>query len=164
MNAIAPPGLTLTLVGDTEILISRHLKGSPEQVYRAHTEPDLIPKWLGSSDGWTMPVCISEARAGGHFRFEWAGKDGNGFYATGEYIAVTPFSRLEHVERMFLPDRTPENHIVTEFVPEGSGTRLTLRMILPDLATRDAILASGMTDGYEDCYARIDSLTADMPA
>lgn len=157
MNAIAPPGLTLTLIGDTEILISRHIKGSPEQVYRAHTEAALIPKWLLGPDGWTMPVCISEARAGGHFHYEWA-KDGKGFYATGEFIAVTPFSRLEHIERMFLPDRTPENHVITEFTSEGSGTRLTIRMILPDLATRDAILASGMTDGYEECYARLDAL------
>lgn len=163
MNAMLPPGLTITLVGDTEIHFSRHIKGSPEQVFRCHTDADLIPKWMLGLDGWTMPICISEAHPGGRFHYEWA-KDGGGFYATGEYIAVTPFSRLEHVERMFLPERTPENRIITEFTPEGAGTRLTTRMILASKADRDIVLASGMTEGYEELYARLDSLTAEMSA
>ena len=147
--------LTLDLIGDTEIRITRICNGTPEQLYRAHTEAALIQQWLLGPDGWTMPVCISDARPGGHFRYEWA-KGDQGFYATGDYIATTPHSRLEHIERMFLPDRTPDMHVITEFAPEGQGTRLTMRMILPNLAARDATLASGMTDGIEVCYARLD--------
>ena len=147
--------LKLTLPNDTEIHVSRFLKGSPAQVYRAHTEAALIQRWLLGPEGWTMPVCISDVRAGGHFRYEWA-KDGKGFHATGEYIAVTPNQRLEHVERMFLPARTPEMHVITEFQPEGEGTRLAMRMILPDKAARDATIATGMTDGIEECYIRLE--------
>lgn len=154
---------TIDLIGDTEIRVTRHFKGSPQQVYRAHTDPALIPQWLLGPDGWAMPVCISEARAGGHFRFEWT-NGRRSFHATGEYIAATPFSQFEPVERMFLPDRTPENHVITEFQPDGTGTLMTMRMLLPDTATRDAMLTNGMTSGMEVSYARLDDQTLELSA
>ena len=42
-----------------------------------------------------------------HFRYEWSDKGGV-FYITGEFIALTPFHQIEHVECMFLPDPTPD--------------------------------------------------------
>ena len=42
-----------------------------EAVYRAHTDPKLIQKWLLGPEGWTMPVCINEAKPGGNIRYEW---------------------------------------------------------------------------------------------
>ena len=132
-------------------------------MYRADTGPALIPQWLFGPDGRTMPACISEARAGGHFRFDWT-NGSRSFHATGEYIAATPFSRFEHVERMFLPDRTPENHVITEFQTDGTGTLMTMRMLLPDTATRDAMRTNGMTLGMEVSYARLDDQTLELTA
>ena len=60
--------LTIDLIGDTEIRVTRHFNATPEPMYRAHTDPALIQKFCLGHDGWTMAVCISEARAGGHFR------------------------------------------------------------------------------------------------
>ena len=114
-------------------------------------------------DGWQMPVCLSDVRPGGHFRYEWA-KDGQGFHATGDYIAVAPNSRLEHVERMFLPQQTPDMHVVTTFLPQGAGTRMTMLMTLPDKAARDSVLASGMVDGLEPCYLRLDQQAENVAA
>ena len=48
--------------------MTRHFNATPEPMYRAHTDPALIQKFCLGPDGWTMAVCISEARAGGHFR------------------------------------------------------------------------------------------------
>ena len=52
----------------------------------------------------------------------------------------------------------PDNHIVTIFEPEGGGTVMTVRMALPDAETRRAILDSGMVDGMEVSYGRLDGL------
>ncbi len=155
--------LTLKTEGDLHIVITRHFAASPEAVYRAHTEPDLIKQWMLGPEGWTMPVCLSDARPGGSFRFEWAHPDGRGFYATGEYLELTPFSRIVHVERMFLPDATPDNHVETTFTTDGTadgrGTLLRMVMTLPDAATRDAILGSGMEHGLEPSYVRLDRIS-----
>ncbi|MEO8244913.1 MAG: SRPBCC domain-containing protein [bacterium] len=150
--------LTMDLIGDTEILFTRHFKGTPEQVYRAHTEPRLLQQWLLGPEGWSMPVCISDPRPGGHFRYEWV-KGSQGFHITGEYNDVRPNSHMDHVERMFLPERTPDNHVITDFVADGTGTQMTMRMKVPDRATRDAMLATGMTTGMEASYARLDGQT-----
>ena len=149
--------LTVTLHGDTEILVTRSFKAAPELVWRAHTEPALIQRWMLGPDGWTMPACISDAVPGGKIRFEWSNGE-HGFHLTGEYVALAPHSRIEHVERMHLPDPTPDNHIVTTFTAQGSGTYMEMRMRVPDLATRSAMLATGMTDGMETSYARLDAL------
>ena len=150
--------LTVKTEGDTHVVVTRRFAAPPEAVYRAHTEAELIQKWMLGPDGWTMPVCLNDARPGGKIRFEWSDGKGGGFHITGEYVELVPFSRIVHVERMHLPDPTPDNHIVTTFVPDGTGTLMTMRMTLPDAQTRAAMLASGMEHGMEAGYVRLETM------
>jgi uncharacterized protein YndB with AHSA1/START domain len=154
-----PTAETTRLVteGDTRIVITRRFAAAPAHLFRAHTQPDLIRRWMVGPEGWTMPVCQSDSRPGGSFRFEWSDGRDVSFHATGEYLEVTP-RRILHVERMFLPDPTPDNHVETRFDPLGSGTAMTVTMTLATAEARAAILASGMTEGLEDSYARLDQM------
>jgi len=151
--------MSLKTEGDRHVVITRRFAASPEAVYRAHTEPALIQLWMLGPEGWTMPVCICEARVGGKIRYEWANGKGGGFHLTGEFLELVPFSRIVHVERMHLPDPTPDNHIETQFAPDGSGTLMTMRMTLPDAQTRAAMLATGMEHGMEASYVRLESIS-----
>jgi len=148
--------LTLKTEGDTHVVVTRRFAAPPEAVYRAHMEPALLKKWLLGPEGWTMPVCINEAKPGGKIRYEWSDGKGGGFYLTGEFISLEPFRRIVHVERMHLPDATPDNHVETIFEPDGTGTLMTMRMTLPDSETRSAMLATGMEHGMEASYARLE--------
>jgi uncharacterized protein YndB with AHSA1/START domain len=150
--------LNLRTEGDTHVVVTRHFAASPEAVYRAHTDPKLVQKWLLGPEGWKMPVCINEAKPGGAIRYEWSNGKGGGFHLTGEYIELEPHRRIVHVERMFLPDRTPDNHVETTFEPDGTGTLMTMRMTLPDAQTRAGMLATGMEHGMEESYARLERL------
>jgi uncharacterized protein YndB with AHSA1/START domain len=150
--------LTLNTEGDTQVIVTRRFKATPEAVYRAHTEPALIQKWLLGPDGWMMPICICEARAGGKIRYEWSDGKGGCFHLTGEFVELVPFSRIVHVERMHLPDPTPDNQVETVFAPDGTGTLMTMKMTLPDAATRAAILATGMEQGMEASYVRLEGV------
>jgi uncharacterized protein YndB with AHSA1/START domain len=152
--------LTLKTEGDTHVVVTRRFHASPEKVYRAHVEPELLKKWLLGPEGWTMPVCINDARPGGKIRYEWSDGKGGGFSLTGEFISLEPYSRIVHVERMHLPDPTPDNHVETRFEPDGKGTLMTMRMTLPDAATREAMLATGMADGMEQSYQRLEKVIA----
>jgi uncharacterized protein YndB with AHSA1/START domain len=150
--------LTLMTEGDKHVVVTRRFAAPPEAVYRAHTEPRLIQKWMLGPEGWTMPVCVCEARPGGKIRYEWADGKGGGFYLTGEFLELVPFSRIVHVERMHLPDPSPDNHVETRFEPDGSGTLMTMQMTLPDAQTRAAMLASGMEHGMEASYVRLEAM------
>ena len=150
--------LTLATEGDRHVVVTRRFAASPEAVFRAHTDPKLVQKWLLGPDGWSMPVCISEAKPGGKIRYEWSDGKGAGFHLTGEYVEVEPYSRIVHVERMYLPDPTPDNHVETRFEKDGTGTLMTMRMTLPDAETRAAMLATGMDEGMETSYARMEDM------
>ncbi len=152
--------MTLKTEGDRHVVVTRRFAAPPEAVYRAHTEPPLIQKWLLGPDGWTMPVCINEARPGGQFRYEWANAKGAGFYIAGEFLELQPYSKIVHIERMYLPDPTPDNHIETTFEPEGEGTLMTMRMTLPDAETRKKMLATGMEQGMEMSFVRFENMFA----
>ena len=150
--------LTLQIEGDVHVVLTRRFAAPPEAVYRAHIEPELVQKWMLGPEGWTMPVCSNEARPGGRIRYEWADGKGLSFHLTGEFLVLEPFRRIVHVERMHLPDPTPDNRIETVFEADGTGTLMTMRMTLPDAKTRDAMLATGMEGGMEASYARLETV------
>ena len=148
--------LSLETEGDRVVVVKRRFDAPPEDVYRAHTDPELLQQWMLGPEGWSMPVCVNDARPGGAMRYEWSDGKGGGFHLTGEYIELDPPHRILHVERMHLPDPTPDNRVETTFTAEGSGTLMVMRMTLPDRATREAMLASGMEHGMEASYARLE--------
>ena len=150
--------MTLKTEDDTYIVVTRRFVAPPEAVYRAHIEPNVIQKWMLGPDGWAMPVCINDARPNGKIRYEWKNGEGDGFYLTGEFLELEPYKRIVHVERMHLPDPTPDNHVETRFDPDGTGTLMTMRMTLPDAQTRQRMLATGMEHGMEASYVRLENL------
>jgi uncharacterized protein YndB with AHSA1/START domain len=150
--------LTLKTEGDRFVVGTRAFAAPPEAVYRAHTDPKLVQRWMLGPEGWTMPVCICEAKPGGKIRYEWSNGKGGSFYLTGEFLELAPHSRIVHVERMFLPQQTPDNHIETTFEAIRGGTLMTMRMTLPDAATRAAMLATGMEHGMEAGYVRLEGM------
>jgi uncharacterized protein YndB with AHSA1/START domain len=152
--------LTLRTEGDRFVIVKRRFAAPPEAVYRAHTEPRLLQKWALGPEGWSMPVCICEAKPGGRIRYEWASPGRPGFYLTGEFLELEPYRRILHIERMHLPDPTPDNRVETVFEPDGSGTMMTVRMTLPNEKVRGAMLATGMEHGMEASYARLELMTA----
>jgi uncharacterized protein YndB with AHSA1/START domain len=107
-----------------------------------------------------MPVCHCDARPGGRLRCEWSDGNGNGFYLTAEFLEVEAPHRILHVERMHLPDPTPDNRVETTFTAERGGTLLVMRMQLPDRAAREMMLATGMAEGMEASYDRLERSAA----
>jgi uncharacterized protein YndB with AHSA1/START domain len=158
MSKIMMSKMTLKTEGDKHIIVTRRFATLAGSVYRAHTDTKLIQKWLLGPEGWSMPVCINEARPGGKFRYEWTNGKGRGFHVTGEYLELEPYSRLVHVERMHLPDPTPDNHVETRFDPDGDGTLMTMRMTLPNAETRAAMLTTNMEHGMEASYVRLEGM------
>src|SRR5256886_14056529 len=113
--------LTVKTEGDTYVVVTRRFAAPPEAVYRAHTDPKLLQKWLLGPDGWAMAGCISEGKPGGKIRYEWTNGKGGGFHLTGEDVELGPYRRIVHVGRVVLPDRTPGNHVETRFDAGGTG-------------------------------------------
>lgn len=154
--------MTVRLEGEDRVVVTRDFAAQPAAVFRAHTDPAVMALWLTGPDGWRMTRCDCDPRPGGTLRCDWTDAEGGqGFHLTGEYLEVEAPHRTLHVERMHLPDPTPDNRIETRFAEDGrGGTRMTMTMTLPDAETRAAMLATGMEEGMAASYDRLDPVLA----
>lgn len=154
--------LSIEQPSPTQILLRRHVPAAPGLVYRAHMEPALIPRWMNALPGWTMTIAETDPRPGGRFRFGWDDGTGNGFRIEGEYLEIEEGRRILHVERMFLPEPTPDTRVETRFDLTRGGTALSVLMTLPDAETAGTMLRTGMTDGMQKTYDRLDALLSEL--
>jgi uncharacterized protein YndB with AHSA1/START domain len=65
---------------------------------------------------------------------------------------------MTHVE-YFNGDTSSGATITTDLTARGSGTRMTMVMRYANAEARAAAIATGMTDGMEEVYAKLDALT-----
>ena len=149
---------TAQILSDTQVRISRVIRGTVEQVWRAHHEPALLQRWLLGPEGWTMPVCEVATTVGEKYRYEWEPVDGaeGRFGFEGELLESAPPHRAVTTERMIgMQGEGTVNELT--LTPLTTGTLLALVITFPDADTRDAILATGMTDGMETSYSRLET-------
>ena len=153
----AGAGTEKQILSDTQVRITRVIHGSVAQVWRAHHDPDLMKRWLLGPDGWTMPVCVVAEKVGDTYIQEWESDDGSQrFGFTGTLIESASPHREVTTEQMIGTDG-PQTRNELTLTPIQGGTLLSLVVTYPDAATRDMILATGMTDGMEASYARLES-------
>ncbi|WP_084074332.1 SRPBCC family protein [Demequina sp. NBRC 110052] len=155
-------GTDLAILSDTQVRASRLIRGTVEQVWRAHMDADLMRRWMLGPDGWSMPVCEVATEVGQSFRNEWVSDDGSqpSFGFEGECLEINPPHHAVTTERMIGMDGPGTVNELT-LTPVDGGTLLTVVITYPDAHTRDMVLATGMVDGMESSYARLESLLAD---
>ena len=148
--------LQMVQQGDCDIVVRRSFTHPPERVWRAMTDPSLIPKWMETLD--PMTVCQMDARPGGSFRYEWSSKE-RAFFFSGPVLRADAPRHLSVIE-YFNGDQSSGTHVTTDLVPEATGTRMTIVMRWPSAEARAAAVESGMTDGYGEVYDRLEALLA----
>jgi uncharacterized protein YndB with AHSA1/START domain len=69
-----------------ERLTSQYCFEAPRSlVFDAFTNPEHLTQWMLGREGWTMPVCEVDLRAGGAWRFVWRSSDGSELELSGVY-------------------------------------------------------------------------------
>lgn len=149
----------LEVLDDTHVRITREVRGSLQQVWRAHHEAALLQRWMLGPEGWTMPVCEVATVVGQTYRYEWEATDGSArFGFTGELLEVEPPRRAVSTETMIgMEGPGTVNELVLAPLP-GERTRITLLITYPSEELRDMVLGTGMVGGMEASYARLESV------
>jgi len=155
----------VTLPSDCEVQVTRSFKAPRSLVFRAFTEPELVRRWMLGPPGWGMPVCEMDVRPGGTYRWRWrSDADGTEFGFFGTFREVQPPSRIVHTESYdpgTIGDSYPtagEATITTTFTEEGGITTMTTVMNFGSKEVRDAAVKTGMTEGMEQGYQRLDRI------
>ena len=141
------------------VRITREFDASPAKVFRAHTDPELLSRWLGPRSV-EMRVDHFDCRTGGSYRYVHE-SDGEEFGFHGSFHEVRP---AELIVQTFtyegMPDGVALERLV--FTDLGDGrTRLTSTSLVDSFEGRDAFVASGMEVGVREGYERLDELLAE---
>jgi uncharacterized protein YndB with AHSA1/START domain len=146
----------ITTPSDVEIVMSRVVNAPRRLVWEAWTRPEYIQQWMLGPDGWSMPVCENDVRAGGSWHFVWRKASGTEMAMRGSYKEVVPPERIVKTEKW--GPEWPET-INTLTLEEKDG-RTTVResILYPSKAARDAALETGMADGAAQSFDRLEKL------
>jgi uncharacterized protein YndB with AHSA1/START domain len=106
--------------------ITRHYNASPEEVWRAWTDPEAMRQWWRPDDTFSTPVIEADVRVGGRFRVLMISAEGKEHDVSGVYLEVIPNEKLmftwtwkEKLER--------ESLVTVTLRPSSGGTELELK-------------------------------------
>lgn len=103
--------------------IVREIRATPEQVFRALTDPEELMKWWGAKG--TLTGAHVNLRPGGEYRFEFLSPQGDAAWVKGQYQVVDPSRRIV---KTWFNSKFPDlrNTVELNLAPIAGGTRLTL--------------------------------------
>ena len=157
MVTVARTGVTTYATpGEREIVITRVVDAPRRLVFQAFTNPAHVPKWLTGPEGMTMPVCEIDLRPGGRWRYVYRLPDGGEMTLQGTFREVSPPERVVHTESW--GPEWPETVNTLVLTETGGQTTINITVLYPSAEARDAALQSGMKDGMDQGFARLDAL------
>jgi uncharacterized protein YndB with AHSA1/START domain len=154
--------LEVTTPSDHEVGMTRTFAAPRRLVFDCWTKPELIQRWLFGPDGWSFALCEVDFRVGGVYRFVWRKTDGTEMGMGGTYREIVRPERIVNTE-LFDEDWTGgETVVTTTFAEEAGRTTVTQTTLFASRAARDGALATGMTDGVEVSFTRLDAVLASV--
>ena len=150
---------TIEAVPDLPVIrITREFDAPPEQVFRAHVDPELFARWCGPRS-ITTTITTWDARTGG----AWAYRHTRDDFETGFYGSFHEVREPERIVQTFTWEGAPDGVSLETLRLEplaGGRCRLVATSVVESIEIRDQILASGMETGVNEGYAALDELLA----
>jgi uncharacterized protein YndB with AHSA1/START domain len=145
----------------TDLVFERVFDAPREQVWKAFTDPEIIPRWWGKH-GTTTTVVEMDVRPGGKWRYinSDPGRDDVTFY--GEYLDVVPIDRYEWTFMFDVegigPMGGPETY---RFDDLGGRTKVTSVGHFDSVESIDGALSTGMVAGAIETWDRLAAFLAE---
>jgi len=146
--------------GTHEIMSTRTFDAPRELVFKAMTDPNLVPKWWGPSR-YTTTIDKMEVRPGGSWRFVQRDSAGNEHAFRGVYHLIDAPKRIVMT---FEYEGVP-GHVALETMTleEVDGkTRMVQQSVFQSVEDRDGMVQSGMEEGATESMNRLDALLAEL--
>ena len=157
-------GAVVTTPGEREILIRREFDAPRRLVWRTLTEPELVKRWLFGPEGWSFARCEIDLRVGGAYRYEWRHEDGRSMGLGGVYREIWQPERLVNTERFDGEHDSGDTRVTTLLVEVLERTTMSMTLRYESKLLRDEAVESGMSDGMEAGFRRVDALLAELKA
>lgn len=148
-----------------DLVLERTIAATPDKVFRAYTDPDLLSQWFAPRP-WRITDAVIEPRPGGRMSFVMHGPNGERFPNTGVYLEVVS-DRLLVSTDAFTPGWKPAGQPFMvariELEPTGDGqTRLRAIASHWNQATMDQHLAMGFHEGWGQVADQLNELVQSL--
>ena len=154
-----PDTFKISTPNDLEIHIERDFNAPRDLVWDAFTKPELVRRWLLGPDGWTMPVCDIDLRAGGKYRYVWRKEStGTQMGMGGVFREVTRPEKLVATEKFDDAWYPGEAIDTTTFEQVRDITKVRLTVLYESKEARDTASRSGMEHGMIAGYNRLEEV------
>jgi uncharacterized protein YndB with AHSA1/START domain len=146
--------------GKQDAFIIREFDAPREMVFEAHSDPKLLAQWLGP-DSREIKIEHYDSRSGGSYRYSVCNDKGKVIASFNG--AIHEVTAPERIIQTFEFEGLPERGHVTldttlfEELP-GNRTKLTIHSVCRSVADRDAMMESGMEQGINEGYRKLDEL------
>jgi uncharacterized protein YndB with AHSA1/START domain len=151
--------LQVSVEGTQEVHLTRVFNAPRELVLEAMTSPELIKRWLGGVRA-TVVSAEFERRVGGKYRYVLKPRAGGGELAFGGVIEELAQYRVVQTESF---EGFPGSSVVTTTWEEDGPDKTIMKVVIrfDSPAIRDAVLATGMTDGAGESYDAMEAILAE---
>lgn len=142
------------------IKLHRVLRATPEKVYKAFTNAEAMEKWLPPY-GFTAHMHAFDAKVGGKFRMSFTNfGSGNSHAFGGEYLELTPHTRIRYTDRFDDPDLPGVMTVTVVLKAVSCGTELQVTQEgIPDVIPAEACYL-----GWQESLAQLATLVEpDIP-
>ncbi|MFE0749425.1 SRPBCC family protein [Gordonia sp. NPDC058843] len=139
------------------IRITRDFRGTPAQLMKAHTDPELFVRWIGP-EAISSRVIEWDVRDGGSWRYV-STHEGQEFGFRGCFHTVGEDKIVQTFTFLGMPDSVALESLWFEDLGDGT-TRLHAQSLCDSFEARDGWLASGMEVGVNEGYAALDGILA----
>jgi uncharacterized protein YndB with AHSA1/START domain len=145
-----------------QVLTARTFDAPRDLVFRAFTDPELLVQWLGPRQ-YTMTIERFDVRDGGTYRYVHADDAGNAFGFHGVFHGEpSPDGFVQTFEFEGAPGHVSMDTLVLE---ERDGkTTVRTNSVFQSVEARDAMVQSGMAEGMNEGYDRLDELIVTLVA
>ena len=155
LNVTAEPGVP-------QIVTTRNFDAPRDLLYRAFTEPDLLAQWLGPRR-YTMTIERFDPRDGGTWRYVHADDAGHAYGFHGVFHGdPSPDGIVQTFEFEGAPGNVQMDTVT--FEEHDGGTTVRTNSVFQSVEARDAMYQSGMAEGMNEGYERLEELLAKLIA
>jgi uncharacterized protein YndB with AHSA1/START domain len=124
----------------TAVRIERTFAAPVHEVFEAWTSPEMLRRWYPPGADWDTPVAEVDLRVGGRLRIVMRTPEGEEFGGGGEFVEITPPTRLAFTWTWDRPDVATGTQLVevelTGHADDTTTVVLTNRGLLDDAGRR----------------------------
>ncbi len=149
-----------------EVMFERTFDTSPESVWQAWTDPEMLKQWWGPNDV-SIPECEVDLRVGGKIYIVMEAGEATGSYKgtrwpmEGRFTLIETGSKLSYTAKAWTEGQEEEETEIDQVVElvltkDNGKTKMTLKATINKVGPNAKMAVEGMQWGYNQQFDKLE--------